>query len=371
MADHIPYWAASVHPGGTNVYYQSTAPRRYNLPDPYEEHSDQNSTTNQPIQFRDNYHQGRISSTAKPKMSRAIEYLIYLAKSKLVRNPFNGKYFTFKVNFVTLSLSSKQIHTDQVIKSRLLDQLIHEAKKRWNVDLYVWRAEKQENGNIHFHIITDKFIPYNELRNVWNRIQGKLGYIAGYRKNRLEEHKHGFHYVPKYEEYWHHKNKPKAYKWDYNKQLKAYHVGNQTGWDNPNSVDVHKVHHIRNLKAYLIKELTKNEEYTKEQKRMFNNLPVEEQLKIREEKFVSGRLWSSSESLANLTGGQMDICSAVEEELEKVFQDDNKCIYSSDYFHVYNVDQATLRRLNCVLLIACFEDYIRKKFPERYLSVIT
>ncbi len=219
MLNYTAYWSLNVHSGRINAYYQTTAPRRYLPPDPYEEGTDQNSTTKQPIQFQDNYHQGRISSTAKPKVSRAIEYLIYLAKPKLVRNPFNGKYFTFKVNFVTLSLSSKQIHTDQVIKSELLDQLIYEAKKRWNVDLYVWRAEKQKNGRIHFHILTDKFIPWNELRNVWNRIQGKLGYVAGYRKDRLEEHKHGFHYVPKYAEYWHHKNKPKAYKWDYNKQL--------------------------------------------------------------------------------------------------------------------------------------------------------
>ena len=370
MYNHHVYYSLSIHPGRTNVYFQSTASRRYVPIDYYEEDSDKNSTTKQPIQFKDNYHQGRISRIAKRKISRAIEYLIYMARSKTVRNPFNGKYFTFKVNFVTLSLASKQIHTDQVIKSNLLDQLLHEAKKRWNVDLYVWRAEKQKNGRIHFHILTDKFIPYNELRNVWNRIQGKLGYIAGYRKDRLEEHKHGFHYEPKYAEYWHHKNKPKAYKWDYNKQLKAYHVGNQTGWDNPNSVDVHSLEYIGNIKAYLTKYMSKNEEYTEEQKRMFNNLPVEKQLEIREEQFVSGQLWSSSGSLANLTGGNMEMCSVVQEELDQVFQNDKKCVYHSDYFHVYTVDIATLRRLDCQLLIACFEDFIRKKFPDRYLSVI-
>jgi hypothetical protein len=173
-----------------------------------------------------------------------------MAIPKTVRNPFNGRYFTFEVNFVTLSLASKQIHSDQVIKSKLLDSLLKESKRRWNVDHYIWKAEKQKNGSIHFHILTDVFIPYNELRNVWNRIQGKLGYIAGYRKARLDEHKHGFHYNPKYAEYWHHKNKPKAYKWDYNKQLKAYHVGNQTGWDNPNSVDVHSLEYIGNIACF-------------------------------------------------------------------------------------------------------------------------
>jgi hypothetical protein len=360
MDNYVPYYSLSIHPGSISVYYQSTAPRRYLPHNPYKEATDQNSTTKQPIQFQDNYHQGRISSIANRKISRAIAYLIHMSKLKHIHKPYHGRNFIFKLTFVTLTLSSPQIHSDQIIKSELLDQFLIESKKRWNVYNYVWRAEKQKNGNIHFHILVDKFIPWNELRNVWNRIQQKLGYVTGYRVRRLKWHEHGFNYDPKY-----------AKSWPYKRQLQAYKVGNQTGWDNPNSVDIHSVRHIRNIKAYLIKELTKNEEYTEEQKRMFNNLPVEEQLKIREEKFVSGRLWSSSESLVNLSGGQMDICSAVEKELEKVFQDDNKCVYHSDYFHVYNVDQATLRKLNCVLLIACFEEFIRKKFPDRYLSVIT
>ncbi|MBA7565557.1 hypothetical protein ES708_07242 [subsurface metagenome] len=358
--DHISWHALNIHPGSINVYYQSGVARQCIPRDTYKEDTDQNSTTKQPIQFQDNYHQGRISSIANRKISRAIVYLIHMCKPKQIHKPYHGRNFMFKLTFVTLTLSSPQVHIDQVIKSKLLDHFLIEMHRRWNVDLYVCRAEKQKNGNIHFHILADKFIPWNELRNVWNRIQQKLGYVTRYRERRLKWHEHGFNYDPKY-----------AKSWPYKRQLQAYKVGNQTGWDNPNSVDIHSVRHIRNIKAYLIKELTKNEEYTKEQKRMFNNLPVEEQLKIREEKFVSGRLWSSSENLANLSGGQMDICSAVEKELEKVFQDDNKCVYDSDYFHVYNVDQATLRRLNCVLLIACFEDFIRKKFPERYLSVIT
>ncbi len=358
--DYFSYYSLSAHPGGVNVYYQSTAPKRYLPLDLNGYVTTPNSTTKQPLQFKDNYHQGRISPIAKRKMSRAIEYLIYLCTSMAFQKPYHGRHFKDKVTFVTLTLASKQVHSDQVIKSELLNQFLIEMHKRWNVDLYVCRTEKQKNGNIHFHILADKYIYWNELRNVWNRIQQKLGYVTRYRENRLQWHRHGFRYNPRY-----------AKQWPYEKQRKAYQVGNRTGWDNPNSVDIHGLEHIGNIKAYLTKYMSKNEKYTEEQKRMFNNMPVEEQLEIREEQFVSGRLWSSSESLANLTGGQMDVCSAVQEEIERVFQNDNKCVYHSDYFHVYNVDIATLRILNCVLLIACFEDYIRKKFPERYLSVIT
>ena len=356
--NHISYYSLNIHPGSINVYYQSSAGRRYRIPDEYENETDNSTTTNQPIQFQNNYHQGRISSIAKRKISRSVEYLIYLAKPKPIHKPYHGKNFTFKVNFITLTLSSPQVHSDQVIKNQLFHQFLTEMTRRWNVDMYVWRAEKQKNGRIHFHIITGSFIPWNELRNMWNRIQQKLGYVTRYREDRMEWHRDGFHYDPEYEK-----------TWPYKKQLRAYKREKQTGWDNPNSVDVHSLRHIGNIKAYLVKYMSKNEEFTDEQKKMFNALPREEQLKIREEKFVSGRLWSCSTNLVNLSGGNAVVCSTIEQELERVFQNDHRSVYNSDYFHVYTVDIRTLQALNCTALIYIFEDYIRQKFPDKYLPL--
>lgn len=358
--DIVSWYSLNIHPDRINIYYQSSAGRRYQIPDPIEEESIENNTCKQPTQFKDNYHQGRISAIAKRKMTRAIEYLVYMAKPVTVNKPYHGRNFTFKVNFITLSLSSKQIHSDQVIKSQLLNQFIIEMRKRWNVKDYVWRAEKQKNGNIHFHIVTSRFIPWNELRNVWNRIQQKLGYVTRYRENRLQWHKHGFNYDPRHEKHWPHE-----------RQLKAYRIGNQTGWDNPNSIDIHSIRHIGNIKAYFVKYLSKNEEYSDKEKEQFNELTIAEQRVIREKDFVTGRLWASSANLVDLPGGYVDICWNVYDELERVFKNDNRCLYNSDYFHVLTVNLSTLRDLNCVLLIACFEEFIRKKFPDRYLSVIT
>ena len=361
MSDSFLSWySLNIHPDKINVYYQTNCPRRHVPLDPYIDQSDQNSITEQPTQFKDNYHQGRISIIAKRKISRSLSYLIHMAKPKPIHKPYHGRNFTFKVNFITLTLSSKQVHSDQEIKAELLNQFIIEMRKRWNVKDYVWRAEKQENGNIHFHIATGNFIPWNELRNVWNRIQQKLGYVTRYRENRLEWHKHGFNYDPRHEK-----------KWPYEKQLKAYKTGEQTGWDNPNSVDIHSLQHVGNIKAYFIKYMAKNEEFTDEQKKMFESLPVAEQRKIREERFVTGRLWACSSNLVDLPGGHIDICSSVQDELHRVFLNDNRSVYNSSYFHVYTVDLATLQRLDCSLLIACFEDFIRRKFPDQYLPVIT
>lgn len=356
---YFSYHSLNIHPDKINVYYQTTYPRRYLPITDNDDSSAQNSTTKQPVQFRDNYHQGRISIIAKRKISRSLSYLVYTAKPKPIHKPWHGRNFMFKVNFITLSLSSKQIHSDQVIKAQLLNQFIIEMKNRWNVEMYVWRAEKQKNGRIHFHIATGSFIPWNELRNVWNRIQQKLGYVTRYRESRLKWHQSGFHYDPKHEKKW-----PRA------KQLKAYKSGMHTGWDNPNSVDIHSLRHVGDIKAYMIKYMSKNKKFTDEQKRMFNALPLAEQRKLRKEKFVTGRLWACSSTLVDLPGGNVDICSAVEDELHKVFLNDDKCVYNSDYFHVYTVDIYTLRALDCRLLLACFDEFIRNKFPDQYLSLI-
>ena len=359
MNNHIPYYSLSIHPNQINVFYQSTNGRRPPCNYDIDDETDNKTVVKQPTQFKDNFHQGRISPIAKRKMSRALEYLIYMAKPKHVRNPFNGKYFTFRVNFITLTLSAPQIHSDQEIKSQLLNQFLIEMTRRWNVGRNVWRAEKQANGRIHFHIVTDKFIPLNELRNVWNRIQQKLGYVTRYREDRLEYHKHGFKF-----------DKEDGRNRLYKEQFNAYKVGNQTGWDNPNSIDIHSLKYIRNIKSYMVKYMSKNEQYSEKEKVEYNALPEEEKAMIRDKMGVSGRLWSCSSNLTNLKGGECDCDSFIYEELERIAQDNEDCRYDSDYFHVYTVDINTLTRLNCRSLLSVFEDFIRLRFPDDYLKVI-
>jgi len=168
------------------------------------------------LNLKDNNRKIEISTKSKHKIKRATKLLLYQTTTKKAYNHKTNKIFSFKVNFITLTLSSEQIHTDQEIKSTLLNQFLIEAKKKWKVTYYIWRAEKQNNGNIHFHILTDKYIPWLELRNTWNRIQNKLGYIDRFHTR----HNH----------------------------------------TNPNSTDIHALWKIKNVASYITKYLTKIEE---------------------------------------------------------------------------------------------------------------
>ncbi|MBA7716867.1 hypothetical protein ES703_125949 [subsurface metagenome] len=292
--------------------------------------------------------------------------MLFLAKPKKLSNSRAGKKRTFKLNFITLDLSSDQVHTDQVIKRELLHQFLVEMRKKWHATLYLWKAEKQKNGRIHFHIITDKFIPWNELRNVWNRIQQKLGYVTAYREDRLNWHRDGFKYNPKY-----------APRWNREAQLKAYQEGLRTDWDNPNSVDIHGTRHIINLKAYFSKEISKNPDpaamYRPHEKCPVCRGPmftVDKNFFCQDCQFskthVSGMLWGCSILLTDLPGGRTDVDSEIQAELDAIAGSGHAYIHTARYYSIYYTDFKLLTQFQCKRLLECFEDYIHRKFPVEY-----
>lgn len=319
MDDHIYYNSISVHPRQINVYYQSLTPGR-----PKE------TTGTRPEQFENNAHQGRISPVAYKKITRAIDYLVYVARPKKLPNTYYGKGLRFYLAFITLTLSSEQIHTDQEIKTHLLNQFLIEMQNKWKVNNYLWRAEKQKNGNIHFHLICDKFIPWNDLRNTWNRIQQKLGYVTRYRENRILWHRTGFHFDPQL-----------APQWSYKAQRKAWREGLRTDWQNPNSTDVHSIRHVRKVNAYFKKYMTKQ----------------------GEEVVVSGRLWGCSYALSRVTGARTDLWSKLEDELEIIRRLPRTRVVTGDWYTVFYLDIDELPYHGIKLIPLLFNQYLKDTFP--------
>jgi hypothetical protein len=355
LNDPVSYYSVSIHPGKINVFYQSIGGGRAIAP-----------SEARPEQFKNNRHNGKVSLIAKRKIKNGLDYMLFLAKPKKLPNSRVGKKRSFKLNFITLDLSSDQVHSDQLIKRYLLHQFLVEMRKKWRVSLYLWKAEKQKNGRIHFHIITDKFIPWNELRNVWNRIQQKLGYVTRYREDRLNWHRAGFKYAPQY-----------APRWNREAQYKAYQEGLRTDWDNPNSVDIHGTKHIINLKAYFSKEIAKNPDPAKPD-RPEENCPVcrgpMHTVKGifrcydcgHSKTHVSGMLWGCSILLTDLPGARTDVDTEIQAELDAIAGSGHAYVYNERYYSIYYADFKLLTEFKCKLLLECFYEYIRQKFPVQY-----
>jgi hypothetical protein len=252
-----------------------------------------------------------------------------MANNKVLPDTAHGKSYKFKVAFITLTLPSKQIHSDNYIKETCLNQLLVELRIRYKVRNYLWRAEKQKNGNIHFHILVDKFIPWSELRDRWNRIINKLGYVDNYRTEMKEWHKNGFNV-----------RKDLLKHWDYQKQIKAYQKGKINDWSSPNSTDIHSLHKINNVKDYICKYCTKNETNSE----------------------VQGRMWGCNYELSDIKGACEIVDQEIKSELNELISEFKPRVYTSDYFSVIHISVHKLNNTKYQNLYNIFYKYLIDKF---------
>lgn len=135
---------------------------------------------NNEVHLRDQEFNGFMSPKTRCKVRKMLD--TWITAIELRRKKLNqGQYYrNSKITFVTLTLSSQQIHDDNFIKRNLLNRFLVECRQEWKVNHYFWRAEPQKNGNIHFHILIDKYIHWRSIRDKWNNIQKDNGYIDSF-----------------------------------------------------------------------------------------------------------------------------------------------------------------------------------------------
>ena len=93
------------------------------------------------------------------------------------------------------------------------------SRKRYDLQFYIWRAEKGRDKILHFHIMHDHFIDKIIANKIWNKILKNYGYEDQYRINQKEWHKEGFH-----------DRLPYGSRWPKSKQIKAYKTGITTNY---------------------------------------------------------------------------------------------------------------------------------------------
>ena len=115
--------------------------------------------------MKENTHEGYLSAKAVKRLRTAINWLCVSSDWQKIKSHFGKGIFYFKINFITLTLPFSQLEiSDQEIKRELLNPFLQLLRNRYNFDSYVWKAEAQKNGNIHFHITSNTYIPHEELR---------------------------------------------------------------------------------------------------------------------------------------------------------------------------------------------------------------
>lgn len=209
-----------------------------------------------------------LSHKARRRLTNSVNWLVASAKTKRVFSKKTGSQYSFKVSFITLTLPTTDHNiSDATFKNKMLHTFIANARNKWNMHNFVWKCETQKNGNIHCHLTTDVYIPWNELRLVWNRILDAHGLIKIYQEK---------HAKMSFDDYF--KKYCSGSEQEKTALFKKYEQGVKSNWTNPNSTDVHAVHKVKDIGAYLAKYFDKEEAGRRR---------------------ISGRVWSCSYSLSS------------------------------------------------------------------------
>lgn len=278
------------------------------------------------------FHNFELSSISRKKIIKKISWLFQCAKSKSVKSYSGKEIYNFKVNFITLTLPSKQIHPTSQITKDCFERFLNEMRTRCKMANYVWRLEFQNNGNVHYHLVTDTYIDYSLVLKVWNRIINYLGYVDAYceKMSKLTFHE----YVSLF---------PNV---DFEVLNKRYIKGRANKWKCPNSVDVKNANSQKNISMYISKYFSKKKTNAVKCNELDN-----------EENSFGLRLWFSSRSLSKMDTITQFV-EAVVIPLEAVIstcKDVLKVVH--DYCVVYYYDYNNLSAYYKGLIGKLFTDY--------------
>src|SRR4030043_165146 len=158
-------------------------------------------------------------------------------------------------------------------------------------------------------------------------------YVTRYRLSMQEFHKGGFQL-----------RKDLQNKWPLHKQLSAWQQGLRTDWSSPNSTDVHSLKSIGNVRSYLTKYITKSDDNSD----------------------IQGRLWGCSYNLTNLSGSIQFADGQISSELVTLIDDPRSRVYTTDYYTVIYYDPGLLATLHLFLILAQVRQFCRSRFPDHF-----
>lgn len=278
-----------------------------------------------------NKHQGTMSYKASHQINDKIDWMLLITKEKdAPQQKFQSDY-KWKINMLTVSLASKQIHNDKTIKHELLNHYLLVLHRTFNVTNYIWRAESQGNGNIHFHIITDVFIPYKAACFQWNKVQEKLGYISRF------QDKHGS--------------------------------------KTPNSTDIKSIRKVKSLGRYLSKYMGKNsagvivpaihKPFVPPVGFYVSNYKCKLKKGTRFFRPIFGRLWGCSAQLSSLKKCRFRMTDEIEKEIYSLRLKHPSTFRQHDYCRTYDCEVSLYKSLGLWLLRGRFYEYYKEKIFEK------
>ena len=241
-------------------------------------------------------YKGEMNSKSKSKIIRCVNVLYDISNEKKFWNERKKKWNKFRLNFITLTLSSAQMQIeDKLIKKECLEWWLSLARRKFGMKHYVWKAERQKNGNIHFHITTNIFIGVQELRDSWNRAQERIGFLDLFE--------------------------------------------NKFNHRNPNSTDIKIVRNSKDLGIYIGKYISKE---------------------LKKEDRISGKLWDCSKSLKSVKSCSVELFDNIEDEFNVILERFEFKKIEKDYIDIFVSEKFRIKEILTKKLHNEYSEYLQK-----------
>jgi len=270
-----------------------------------------------------------MSQGARKRMVKAVTLLCQSVKPKWITNPVNGRMQYHRLSFLTLTISSRKNITAKECYNMVLQHFIQWLRRTKKITSYIWKAELQERGQIHYHFIFPDFIHYKEIRSEWNSLQRKAGLLDDY----VATHKHA----------------------------------------DPNSTDIHEMKNVRKTAKYVVKELGKDIDAVKvkQKKEILNDVKLgllsQETadrllIELQENKFYTeGKIWDCSDNLSSMGYFTMPLTTRQDMVLRNWIEVQKEQALFGDWWAVIDL---TSNSPPSILSIA------EKKFFDNHLAII-
>lgn len=200
----------------------------------------------------------QVTNHAAKRIRNAIDILLQVSPVQKVYNPVLDKMVNHQLSFLTVTISANERHIDSKEGYKLLlKPFLQKLSRKHGLKTYVWRAEYQKNGQLHYHILTPSWIHYELIRNDWNNTLEQHGFLQSWRK--------------------------------------------RFGQKVPNSTDIHAIYKINNVEAYLSKYMSKKDKVKKKDGTFEEFYEEEEAPAAPAPPEKKGKLWDCSMNLKKVS----------------------------------------------------------------------
>jgi hypothetical protein len=158
---------------------------------------------------------GEITASTAKRISTAVDIFLQMSPKRQIFNPIIQRQQQFQLSFITLTIPqaepvpASEGHKALKIWLQHFKRPWHKKKMSEQIKSYIWKAELQERKQLHYHVLTNSFLHYGEIRRIWNDCMRSREWLGGHK--------------------------------------------------DPNSTDVHSIYKIKDVRRYLSKYIAKQQ----------------------------------------------------------------------------------------------------------------